>query len=91
MCSITHTFYFMFFSTFIQLNNHTRSGHFLGMPDRYDFNGGGKGSGSWSMMANSWGWTGNQSPPDLSACEKMEIGWANVVEIQPGSDYTLMS
>lgn len=61
------------------------------MPDRYDFNGGGKGSGSWSMMANSWGWTGNQSPPDLSACEKMEIGWANVVEIQPGSDYTLMS
>ena len=42
-------------------------------------------------MANSWGWTGNQSPPDLSACEKMEIGWANVVEIQPGSDYTLMS
>lgn len=61
------------------------------MPDRYDFNGGGKGSGSWSMMANSWGWTGNQSPPDLSACEKMEIGWANVVEIQPGSAYTLPS
>ena len=37
-----HLFTFLI-STFAQLYYHTHPGHFLGMPDRYDFNGGGKG------------------------------------------------
>jgi M6 family metalloprotease-like protein len=64
------------------------TGHFLGLPDLYDTDGGGAGAGSYDLMANSWGFDGTQKcPPQLSPWSKMQLGWIDPVDISASGRY----
>lgn len=67
------------------------TGHFLGLPDLYDTNQGfGDGIGSWGLMANSWGFTGNQRCiPHFSAWSKIRMGWSEPTVLNASGDYDI--
>ncbi|GJM24594.1 MAG: hypothetical protein DHS20C16_10090 [Phycisphaerae bacterium] len=65
------------------------TGHFFGLPDYYDVNGGGQGAGSWGMMANAWGFDQSQfHPPHFSAYSKIQLGWVDPIVIDSPNRYT---
>ncbi len=66
-------------------------GHFFGLPDLYDTNGGGQGIGNWCLMAaGSWGFDGSQQyPSHMSAWSKLKLGWAEPVRLLPGTHAAL--
>ena len=70
-------------------------GHFLGLPDLYDRDyvpgiRNGLGIGSWSLMANSWGFDGTQQyPPGLDPWCKMTLGWVTPKELSSNQVVTI--
>ena len=62
-------------------------GHFLGLPDLHDRQGGTAGAGNWSLMAGgAWGFDGTQLwPAHPSAWSKVMLGWVVPRRIDPGT------
>jgi M6 family metalloprotease-like protein len=63
------------------------TGHFLGLPDLYDTDGGGQGLGNWCLMAaGSWGFDSSQQyPSHMSAWAKQYAGWLTPETIYPST------
>ncbi|MGQ0813452.1 MAG: M6 family metalloprotease domain-containing protein [Gemmatimonadota bacterium] len=63
------------------------TGHALGLPDLYDYDGSSQGIGSWGLMG-----TGSHStrfsPAHLSAWEKEQLGWVRVNWLQGSQPIT---
>ncbi|MFG3285743.1 immune inhibitor A domain-containing protein [Streptomyces sp. NPDC048111] len=70
-------------------------GHDLGLPDLYDTTNTAENSvGFWSLMsAGSWLGTGKDSigdmPGDMTAWDKLQLGWLNAETVKAGTDKTV--
>ena len=53
------------------------TGHALGLPDLYDYDGSSQGIGAWGLMGTG-SHNSRYSPAHLSAWEKEQLGWVNV-------------
>jgi M6 family metalloprotease-like protein len=53
------------------------TGHALGLPDLYDYDGSSQGIGSWGLMGTG-SHSSEYSPAHLSAWEKEQLGWTRV-------------
>ena len=67
------------------------TGHFLGLSDLYDTDStAGDGIGSWGLMANSWGFDGNQiCIPNMSAWSKVQMGWSIPTVLSSSGTYNI--
>ncbi|GAA4350737.1 immune inhibitor A domain-containing protein [Angustibacter luteus] len=68
-------------------------GHDLGLPDHYDTNGGDNGVEYWNLMAqsrlNAPGEALGTRPGDLSAWDKLQLGWLDYEIVPAGTKRTL--
>ena len=55
-------------------------GHAIGLPDLYDYNGGGNGIGFWGLMG-AGNWNTPSSPAHLDVWCREQLGWLNPIEI----------
>ncbi|MEI6947156.1 M6 family metalloprotease domain-containing protein [Paraflavisolibacter sp. H34] len=64
-------------------------GHGLGLPDLYDTDGGSEGLGEWSLMASA-SWLGNENTPgNMCAWSRAELGWLTPTVLTAGGTYSL--
>ncbi|MEU9354495.1 immune inhibitor A domain-containing protein [Streptomyces griseoloalbus] len=66
-------------------------GHDLGLPDHYDTAGGENSTGFWTLMSSgSWLGTGKNEigdlPGDMTAWDKLQLGWLNYDTAKAGVD-----
>jgi M6 family metalloprotease-like protein len=58
------------------------TGHALGLPDLYDYDGTSQGIGAWGLMGTG-SHRASHSPTHLSAWEKEQLGWVTVSWLKP--------
>ncbi|HEY0303570.1 MAG TPA: M6 family metalloprotease domain-containing protein [Longimicrobiales bacterium] len=64
------------------------TGHALGLPDLYDYDGSTQGIGAWGLMGTG-SHTAKYSPAHLSAWEKEQLGWVRVSWLRTGNPISL--
>ena len=64
------------------------TGHALGLPDLYDYDGSTQGIGAWGLMGTG-SHTARYSPSHLSAWEKEQLGWVRVTWLREGTPISL--
>ncbi|MGH7446769.1 MAG: immune inhibitor A domain-containing protein, partial [Longimicrobiales bacterium] len=64
------------------------TGHALGLPDLYDYDGSSQGIGAWGLMGTGSHAT-EHSPAHLGAWEKEQLGWVTVASLS-GADSTIV-
>ena len=68
------------------------TGHFMNLPDLYDTDQSGYGSGNYDMMANMWGWENDQyNPPIMSCWTKAQQEWIETTDLNESGIYNLPS
>ena len=60
------------------------TGHALGLPDLYDYDGSTQGIGAWGLMGTG-SHSARFSPAHLSAWEKEQLGWVRVTWLREGT------
>ena len=65
------------------------TGHFLGLPDLYDYGYDSKGAGEFCLMAGgSWNGDSGTSPAHMSAWCKKTLGWLTPIVVSAGATFT---